>query len=88
MQGPDKLEILMEQRKLITLDGGMGTFLFREYGVQRDPKVWGLYAIAEEEHHEKVVDAHQRYIEAGADVITTFNYSVAPMFVTEIENGI
>ena len=79
---------MLTQKKLLTLDGGMGTLLYREHGIERDPKIWLLRALTEKTNHEKVVEAHQRYLSAGADVILTFNYPAVPMFVEQLEDGL
>ena len=58
----------------ILLDGGMGQEL-RARGLNTDAKVAGLALI---ESPAAVRDVHQEFIEAGAEVITTWNYAVTP----------
>lgn len=65
------------------LDGAMGSFLISQYGVPRSTKVWSAKALIEPEYHHTIVSAHKDYINAGADFITTSNYSVTPTFYTD-----
>ena len=53
-------------KKLLFFDGGMGTLL-QEQGLRPGelPEVWNL------EHGEVVASIHQRYIEAGSDIVLT-----------------
>jgi 5-methyltetrahydrofolate--homocysteine methyltransferase len=60
---PEALLARLEQRPLL-LDGGMGSMLIAAgLDAGRAPE-WWLF-----EHPENIVDAHRRYVEAGADVI-------------------
>lgn len=60
---PDRLLTRLEQRPLL-LDGGMGSMLIGAgLDAGRAPECW-LF-----EHPDRIVDAHRRYVEAGADVI-------------------
>lgn len=58
----------------ILLDGGMGQEL-RRRGHNADAKVAGLALI---KSPTAVRDIHREYIEAGAEVITAWNYAVTP----------
>ena len=58
----------------ILLDGGMGQEL-RARGLNTDAKAAGLALI---KSPMAVRDVHQEFIEAGAEVITTWNYAVTP----------
>lgn len=53
-------------KRLLFFDGGMGTLL-QEQGLRPGelPEVWNL------EHGEVVASIHQRYIEAGSDIVLT-----------------
>lgn len=57
------------------LDGGMGKLLLANGAPFRQPE-WSALALMESPGH--VVEAHRQFIEAGADVIITNNYAVAP----------
>jgi S-methylmethionine-dependent homocysteine/selenocysteine methylase len=69
----------MEHQTLI-LDGGMGRELQRRGAPFRQPE-WSALALMEAP--EQVVAAHQAFIEAGAQVITTNNYAVVPFHIGE-----
>ena len=86
MEAADTLGKMLAKKQLLVLDGGMGILIFRAIG--RDNKIWALRSLSEEANHDKVVDAHQQFIAAGADVIITSNYSAVPMFVSQIEGGL
>lgn len=64
---------------LTVLDGGMGTTLILQ-GVPRSETLWSAIALAEDQYHRKVINVHKQFIAAGAQVITTSNYGVGPMF--------
>ena len=67
----------IDRGETIILDGAGGTVL-TEMGAEVHPVAWcGLVAVT---HPETVVQMHERYIRAGADVITTNTWStVRPM---------
>ena len=88
MESKDKLDKFLDEHRLLTLDGGMGTLLYREYDVPRDSEVWLLKALTEAEHHDTIVAAHQRYLDAGADILTTFNYTAVPVFVKKVDESL
>ena len=58
----------------IVIDGGMGTELEKS-GVPMDKKVWSARAILS--HPQVVRQVHERFIEAGAEVIITNTFSTA-----------
>jgi len=59
------------------MDGSMGRLLMNS-GVPQDDNIWAGRSITEEQYHPMVIDAHKKYIDAGADMITTNNYTVVP----------
>ena len=56
----------------LCLDGMPQDDLFRQ--------IWSARALVSEELHQLVVDAHKRYIEAGAGLLVTNAYGVQPTF--------
>ena len=58
----------------IVIDGGMGTELEKS-GVPMDDKVWSARAIMS--HPQVVRQVHERFIEAGAEVVITNTFSTA-----------
>ncbi len=56
------------------LDGGMGQQLLSK-GLQTKGSLWSASALLEEKYHKLVVDAHLDFINAGANVIITNNFS-------------
>jgi len=69
-------------KKFTILDGGMGTALFAA-GVPKSSVIWSASALVDPAYHEHVINEHARYIEAGADTITTNNYGVNPFYYME-----
>jgi len=69
-------------KKFTILDGGMGTALFAA-GVPKSSVIWSASALVDPLYHEHVINEHARYIEAGADTITTNNYGVNPFYYME-----
>ena len=61
-------------KKLRILDGGMGQELHAR-GLVSKGTLWSTSAILDEKYHQSVVDIHLDYIEAGAELITTTNFS-------------
>ena len=72
MEGLERLEALLEAGGPMILDGAIGTELER-LGARMDQDVWCARAIAD--NSDAVHEVHRRYIDAGADVITTNSYS-------------
>lgn len=70
----------MTEQTVTLLDGGMGRELQRRGAPFRQPE-WSALALMEAP--EQVVAAHQAFIEAGAQVITTNNYAVVPFHIGE-----
>ena len=66
--------------RLRLLDGGMGRLLERLGGPFRLPE-WSALALIEAPDY--VRRAHQAYVEAGADVITTNSYGLVPHMIGE-----
>lgn len=67
-------------RSFTLLDGGMGKLLLAMGAPFRQPE-WSALALME--GPEWVTAAHRRFIEAGADVLTTSNYAVVPYHLGE-----
>jgi S-methylmethionine-dependent homocysteine/selenocysteine methylase len=66
--------------RVIILDGGMGRQLSRMGAPFRLPE-WSALALIEAPHF--VSDAHDAFIAAGAEVITTNSYALAPARIGE-----
>jgi len=60
--------------KVRILDGGMGQTLL-EKGLKTKGSLWSAAALIEEKYHQLVIDTHLDFINAGADVIVTNNFS-------------
>ena len=60
--------------KLRILDGGMGQELHAK-GLVSKGTLWSTSAVLDEKYHGLIIDTHLAYIEAGAEVITTTNFS-------------
>tara|TARA_S200000501_G_scaffold368170_1_gene405629 strand:+ start:4269 stop:5183 length:915 start_codon:yes stop_codon:yes gene_type:complete len=61
-------------KKLRILDGGMGQELHAN-GLVSKGTLWSTSAVLDEKYHGLIIDTHLAYIEAGAEVITTTNFS-------------
>ena len=61
-------------KKLRILDGGMGQELHAN-GLVSKGTLWSTSAVLDEQYHGLIIDTHLAYIEAGAEVITTTNFS-------------
>jgi len=61
-------------KKLRILDGGMGQELHAR-GLVSKGTLWSTSAILDAKYHQSVIDIHLDYIEAGAELITTTNFS-------------
>lgn len=70
----------MTDHSTTLLDGGMGRELQRRGAPFRQPE-WSALALMEAP--EQVIAAHQAFIAAGAQVITTNNYAVVPFHIGE-----
>jgi S-methylmethionine-dependent homocysteine/selenocysteine methylase len=60
--------------KVRILDGGMGQTLL-EKGLKAKGSLWSATALIEEKYHQLVINTHLDFINAGADVIVTSNFS-------------
>ena len=69
-----RLEHRIERGETLLLDGAVGTQLQRQ-GVPMDALAWAANAL--ETHPQQVLDMHRRYLELGADIITTNTFSSA-----------
>ncbi len=61
-------------KKIKILDGGMGQELLAK-GLISKGTLWSASALLEEKYHQLVIDTHLSFINAGADVIITNNFS-------------
>ena len=68
------------------MDGGLGQQLLAK-GLVATGSLWSATALINEKYHEMVVDAHLDFINSGADVIVTNNFSArrARMIENEVE---
>ena len=60
--------------KVRILDGGMGQALLAK-GLKAKGSLWSASALIEEKYHQLVIDTHLDFINSGADVIVTNNFS-------------
>ncbi len=67
------------------LDGGMGQELLSQ-GLKSKGSLWSASALLEKKYHKLVIDAHLNFINAGANVIVTNNFSARR--VRMIENKV
>ena len=56
------------------LDGGMGQELLKR-GLKPRGTLWSAEALIDKKYHQLVIDTHLDFINAGADVIVTTNFS-------------
>jgi methionine synthase I (cobalamin-dependent) len=65
----DTLRSLLDERRVLLADGGMGTGLFRR-GLETgdSPELWNV------DHPDRVVDLHREFIDAGSDIILTNSF--------------
>ena len=61
-------------KKTRILDGGMGQELLAK-GLISKGTLWSTSALLDENFHQLLVDVHLSFINAGADVIVTNNFS-------------
>ena len=66
----------LDQGKIIILDGGIGAELEKS-GADMDKDLW--FGKCSVDNPELVRKVHERYIDAGADVITTNTYGTTPI---------
>ena len=69
------------------LDGGLGQHLLSK-GLIAKGSLWSTTALIDEKYHQMVVDAHLDFINSGADVIVTNNFSARRLRMIEnkVEN--
>ena len=74
-------------KKIKVLDGGMGQELLSK-GLKAKGSLWSATALIEEKYHQLVVDTHLEFINAGANVIVTNNFSArrARMIENKVNN--
>ena len=60
--------------KVRILDGGMGQTLLAK-GLKAKGSLWSATALVEKKYHQLVINTHLDFINAGADVIVTCNFS-------------
>ena len=65
---------------VVLLDGGMGREL-QDRGLARRGSIWSALALIEAP--EVVTEVHEAFAGAGADVLTTNNYSVVPQMLAK-----
>lgn len=70
----DLLDVLMETRSGIVLDGGLATELERD-GFDLDDPLWSAKVLVEDP--DAIRDVHFDYLDAGADCITTASYQAS-----------
>ena len=66
--------------QLTLLDGGTGREL-QHRGLVKRGSIWSAVGLVE--RPDVVRDIHESFIDAGADVITTSNYSVVPRLLAK-----
>ena len=72
-------------KSLKILDGGMGQELLSR-GLKSKGSLWSASALLEEKYHQLVIDSHIDFINSGANVIVTNNFSARR--VRMIENNV
>ena len=74
----------LNDNEIILLDGGVSTEI-QKRGVAMDSDVWS--GLAHKSHPEVVLQVHEDYIRAGAQVITANTYSTARHVLESIDLG-
>ena len=69
------IETKNKKRIPLILDGAIGSLL-QQSGLSQDPVLWS--STANIQVPEEVIDIHKKYIEAGADIITTNTFRTNP----------
>jgi len=67
------VETAIAEQRCVVLDGGIATELSHQHG-QDHERLWGIEALASAQ--DEVLDVHRRYVNAGADVITTNTWAL------------
>jgi homocysteine S-methyltransferase len=72
--------IARRTKRPLILDGAMGSLL-QMHGIPRDNDLW--MSLANITHPDIVIELHQQYIDAGADIITTNTFRTNPEAIKE-----
>merc|ERR1719285_118704 len=62
------------------MDGGMGTELCRLGAMDFGFDGWSQVPFETEEGHQRIIDAHLNFLQAGAKIISTHTYALYPLF--------
>ncbi len=57
------------------LDGGFGQSIINK-GINQIGTLWGCSAYLNDQDHQKVIDTHLDFINAGSKIITTSNFTI------------
>jgi len=79
------MNLFSESRKSgkpLILDGAMGSLL-QQYGYKSEGASW--MTLINEKYPSKIVEIHKKYIEAGADIITTNTFRTNPAVFDDTE---
>ncbi len=71
--GYDVIRATLADQRCVVLDGGIATELPHRHG-QDHERLWGIEALATD--LDDVANLHRRYVDAGADVITTNTWAL------------
>ena len=61
-------------KKVRILDGGMGQELLAR-GLKAKGTLWSASALLDKKYHKLIIDTHLSFIDAGADIIVTNNFT-------------
>ena len=62
-------------RNIKLLDGGFGQAIINK-GLDQIGTLWGCSAYLNDQDHQKVIDTHLDFINAGSKIITTSNFTI------------
>ena len=65
--------------KVRILDGGMGQELLAR-GMEPNGTLWSANALLQEKYHQLLLDTHQDFIKAGAEVIVTTTFTTSTRY--------
>jgi homocysteine S-methyltransferase len=84
----DTLSRALWQRRCVILDGGVATELASGTGNRHphDEQLWGLDALLDDPARVRAV--HERYVQAGCDVITTDTWSLPSLLIGNTTPGV
>lgn len=74
MNQNSKFQTMLEETRLIILDGGLATEL-EAHGHDLNTKLWSAGLLLK--HPQAIIDAHHAYLNAGAQIITTATYQAS-----------